>query len=305
MVVPLPFIMNLYSDGAFKENLLEYVNFACKVIDDVTFDACYDNNLSIDLFTEHNGYGIMKMIHDDLHPMKHVSHVDSDLDADKNHTLDDVAHIVEDFEHEDDGNVNIPRMTTDDPWLNKLVGNGNYIGQTKNPNGLQGNFLLEVENTDNEQVEPNFKVKNYVCYPSFNPNTPWNECKPMLGMKFESRQQLKHMLSNYVVQHGYKLWYMHNDHNKVLVLCGRDVNEGNCASYKGALVTYKWIAQQYVRGYDDVSLKVGVDLPTHESTVAAKPKPTRSKKSKPTQNPNKIRIYQKNKADLKESTFRN
>ncbi|GJZ00907.1 hypothetical protein Tco_0518336 [Tanacetum coccineum] len=305
MVVSLPFIMNLYSDGVFKENPLGYVNFACKVIDDVTFD-------------EHNGYDIMKMIHDDLHPKKHVSHVDSDSDADKNHTLDDVAHIVEDFEHEDDGNVNIPRITTDDPRLNKLVGNGNYIGQTNNPNGLQDNFLLEVEYTDDEQ--------------------------------FESQQQLKHMLANDVVQHGYKLWYMHNDHNKVLVLCGRDVNKGKCAGYKGkkpkevdsdqfksskqgskkkydgkkpkqvnekisktskdswakkkehdnkmvskqghclfmlnytlgALVTYKWIAQQYVRGYDDVSLKVGVDLPTQESTVAAKPKPTRSKKSKPT-----------------------
>ncbi|GKD04268.1 hypothetical protein Tco_1179242 [Tanacetum coccineum] len=119
-----------------------------------------------------------------LHPKKHVSHVDSDSDVETNHPLDDVAHVVEQFEHEDEGNVNIPRMTTVDPWLNKLVGNGNFLGQTKNPNpNLQGRFLLEVEDPNDEQVESKFKAKKNVAYPSFNPDKPWNECKPMLGMR--------------------------------------------------------------------------------------------------------------------------
>ncbi|GKA93038.1 hypothetical protein Tco_0815024, partial [Tanacetum coccineum] len=30
--------------------------------------ACYENNLKIDLFTEHNGYAIMEMIDEELHP---------------------------------------------------------------------------------------------------------------------------------------------------------------------------------------------------------------------------------------------
>ncbi|GJR32319.1 hypothetical protein Tco_1108551 [Tanacetum coccineum] len=99
-------------------------------------------------------------------------------------TLYDVAHVVEQFEHEDEGNVNIPRMTTVDPWLNKLVGNGNFLGQTKNPNpNLQGRFLLEVEDPNDEQVESKFKAKKNVAYPSFNTDKPWNECKPMLGMR--------------------------------------------------------------------------------------------------------------------------
>nr|GEU48697.1 hypothetical protein [Tanacetum cinerariifolium] len=56
----------------------------------------------------------------ELHPKKPVSHVDSDSNIKTNHLLDDVAHVVEKFKHEDEVNVIIPRMTTNDPWLNKL-----------------------------------------------------------------------------------------------------------------------------------------------------------------------------------------
>ncbi|GJX84459.1 hypothetical protein Tco_0335233 [Tanacetum coccineum] len=50
------------------------------------------------------------------------------------------------------------------------------------------NFLEahEVEDPDDEQVESKFKAKQDVSYPSFNPDTPWDECKPVLGMRFES-----------------------------------------------------------------------------------------------------------------------
>ncbi|GJX25814.1 hypothetical protein Tco_0232110 [Tanacetum coccineum] len=106
------FTVKLYHDGVFQVNPLEYVQFDNKVIDDVSFDvsthalklletnenlcsfvkACYENNLKIDL---------------------------SDSDVETNHPLDDVAHVVEQFEHEDECNVNILRMTTNDPWLKK------------------------------------------------------------------------------------------------------------------------------------------------------------------------------------------
>ncbi|GJT42512.1 hypothetical protein Tco_0951227 [Tanacetum coccineum] len=124
MVVPLPFIVNLYHDGVFRVNPFQYVNSDSKVIDDVSFDgmsfkdffgtvrrlvivspismyykitsdpltalkliktnedlcsfvkACYENNFKIELFTEHSGYKIKAMIAEELHPKKHVSHVD-------------------------------------------------------------------------------------------------------------------------------------------------------------------------------------------------------------------------------------
>nr|GEY11954.1 hypothetical protein [Tanacetum cinerariifolium] len=207
MVVSFPFTVNLYHDGVFQVNPLEYVNFDSKVIDDVSFDgslfdsmyykilsdplialkllktdedlcsfvkACYENNLKIDLFTEHNGYDIMDMIYEELHPKKHVNHVDSDSDVETNHPLYDVAHVVEQFKHEDESNVNIPKMTTDDTWLNKLV-------------------------------ESKFKA-NRMCLILVSILTH-------LGM---SANRVRN----------------ENDHNKLLVFCSRDVSEGKCAAFK-------------------------------------------------------------------------
>nr|GEX62913.1 hypothetical protein CTI12_AA507900 [Tanacetum cinerariifolium] len=150
-----------------------------------------------------------------------------------NHPLDDVAHVIEQFEHDHKVNVKIYRMTTDGTWLNKLVGNGTFIEHIENSNpNLQGRFLLKVEDPDDELVESKFKAKKNVSCPSFNPDTHWNECKPVLGMRFESPQQL-HMLANYGVQHGYQLWYIQNDHNEILVFYGRNVSEGKRAGLKG------------------------------------------------------------------------
>ncbi|GKA37526.1 splicing factor [Tanacetum coccineum] len=79
-----------------------------------------------------------------------------------------------------------------------------------------------------------FKVqKNGISYPSFDPDTPWDQCTPVLGMKFETPLQLKNCLANYGVKNGYQLWYMQNDSSKLLVKCGRDVSKGKCAGMKG------------------------------------------------------------------------
>nr|GEU40707.1 hypothetical protein CTI12_AA105810 [Tanacetum cinerariifolium] len=82
--------------------------------------AFYKNNLKIDLFIEHNGYDIMEMIDEELHPKKLVGHVDSDSNVKTNQPLDDEAHVVEQFEHEN-----------------------------------KGRFLLEVEDPDDEQNDHN------------------------------------------------------------------------------------------------------------------------------------------------------
>ncbi|GJX57668.1 hypothetical protein Tco_0287565 [Tanacetum coccineum] len=122
MVVSLPFTVKLYHDEVFQVNPLEYVHFESRVINDVSFDGMSfkDFFATIRRLVIHNGYDIMGMIDEELHPKKPVSYVDSDSDVETNHPLDDVAHVVEQFEHEIEGSVNIPRMTTDDPWLNKL-----------------------------------------------------------------------------------------------------------------------------------------------------------------------------------------
>ncbi|GJY90158.1 hypothetical protein Tco_0505354 [Tanacetum coccineum] len=86
---------------------------------------------------------------------------------------------------------------------------------------------------DDNQIDPVYKVKNRVVYPAFDPDIPWDKMEPILGMRYETPQQLKMALANYGVVHGYQLWYMKNDWRQVLVYCGRNVVEGKCAGKKG------------------------------------------------------------------------
>nr|GEW07981.1 probable 6-phosphogluconolactonase 4, chloroplastic [Tanacetum cinerariifolium] len=58
---------------------------------------------------------------------------DSDFeDVIKGDNLDDVKDIV-DFQTEGDENVDIPKLSIDDPWLNKLVGKGRFVGEMEGP----------------------------------------------------------------------------------------------------------------------------------------------------------------------------
>ena len=69
-------------------------------------------------------------------------------------------------------------------------------------------------------------------YPSYNPDTPWDEFVPILGMKFENPEQLKLALADYGVKHGYQLWYYRSDYKSLLVHCARDISLGRCAGRK-------------------------------------------------------------------------
>ncbi|PWA61291.1 hypothetical protein CTI12_AA374350 [Artemisia annua] len=89
------------------------------------------------------------------------------------------------------------------------------------------------EDPDQNTIDPAYKVKKGVIYPTFNPDVPWNQMKPILGMRYEDSQQLKFALANYGVANGYQLWHMKNDWRSVLVYCGRNVDEGRCAAKKG------------------------------------------------------------------------
>ncbi|GJT28444.1 hypothetical protein Tco_0908719 [Tanacetum coccineum] len=221
-------------------------------------------------------------------------------------------------------------MTTDDPWLNKLVGNGSFIRQNENP------------------------VLTYK-----------NECKPVLGIKFESLQQLKNMDANYGVQNGYQLWhwlvyasafikvkvrrgdqsfsvnlhtmkcvwdmwqlsgipcvhvmtgYMHMKMNLDLGIneCRGGSSDGSSSivssrggvrkrgrgsSKKGNSISRNGFIQGLrdesdEMAHDKEDVVVGTDLPTQESTLAENLKHTGSKKSKPAPDPNQMRFFHKNR----------
>nr|GEY06199.1 hypothetical protein [Tanacetum cinerariifolium] len=120
-------------------------------------------------------------------------------------------------------------ISTSDPFLNKLCsarimfrGTTEYI-QTETP-------LIDP---DENQIDVVNKVKSGVHYPAFDPDIPWDKMQPILGMRYETPQQLKLALANYGVANGYQLWYMKNAWREVLVYYGRDVEEGRCAGKKG------------------------------------------------------------------------
>ncbi|GJX06457.1 flavonoid 3'-monooxygenase-like protein [Tanacetum coccineum] len=148
--------------------------------------ALYENGSIINLYCEHNGYDIMEMIQDQLAPKDQLVKTTFKCNADDvAHTsyenLDDLKDIV-DFEVEGEENIVITRNTTDDPWLNKLVGNGTFIGQTDDAtSNLGGRFNHEENDPEDDIVDPKFKAKPFVRYPSFDPSTLWDQCQLVLG----------------------------------------------------------------------------------------------------------------------------
>ncbi|PWA79084.1 hypothetical protein CTI12_AA209650 [Artemisia annua] len=215
----------------------------------------FDNGCKVELYVEHYGYDILE---------------DAQIDA-----------IVSEEDEESDSEIELenikeyvgPEHTElRDPFLIKLVG-GRYIRDddvSKPANLGEGSASASRENEDEQiEVDDRFKVKEGYSYPVFDPNVPWDQMIPLLGMKFEHPDQLKECLINYGVKHGYQLWFKRNDYRNVAVLCGRNVEEGrlwagwmqNEATFQiktlipnhtcsrnydlGSLVTYKWLAKQF------------------------------------------------------------
>nr|GEW51481.1 zinc finger, PMZ-type [Tanacetum cinerariifolium] len=130
------------------------------------------------------------------------------VDDDAPSTYENLKYLndVVDFEVEGEVYVVIPKNITDDPWLNKLVGKGNFIGHTDDPiANLGGRFIHEENKPEDDIVDSKFKSKKNILYPLFDLTTPWDQCNLVLGIKFENLLQLKNI----------------------------DVAEGKCAAFKG------------------------------------------------------------------------
>nr|GEW80811.1 hypothetical protein [Tanacetum cinerariifolium] len=122
------FMVDLYHNGLFASNPLRYLAGEHRVIKDINFEALFENDCRLDMYTEHQGYDVLEMINDDRHC---EDKSDSDFeDVKKGDNLDDVKDIV-DFQTKGEENVNIPKLSIDDPWLNKLVGKGREVNAGK------------------------------------------------------------------------------------------------------------------------------------------------------------------------------
>ncbi|GJX77529.1 hypothetical protein Tco_0324340 [Tanacetum coccineum] len=121
--------------------------------------------------------------------------------------------------------VIIKNLTTHDDFLNRLCSTGGlFRGGLPKPGSSLPN--IPEDDPDGSTIEPQFKVKRGIVYPVFNPDIPWNQMEPVLGMRYNDSEQLKLALCNYGVAHGYQLWFMKNDWKSLLVLYGRRIQEG-------------------------------------------------------------------------------
>ncbi|GJU23261.1 hypothetical protein Tco_1156603 [Tanacetum coccineum] len=126
-----------------------------------------ENDFKMDIYTEHNGYNVMEMIRND----NLIDEVDDPpfSDTESQDSLGDVKEVA-DFQTEDDSNVEIPKISSDDPWLNKLVGKGKFIGHMDDPiPNLNGRFMIEIDDPEQEVIDSQYKAKKEVQYPAFDP----------------------------------------------------------------------------------------------------------------------------------------
>ncbi|GJX48599.1 hypothetical protein Tco_0273789 [Tanacetum coccineum] len=165
----------------------------------------FGNGFQIDMYLDHFGYDIMEMVEYDRNEELRKTRIKAELDSsdDDYHYSDDDLEEIEnvDFHTEGDDSVVIKNITTQDPFLTKLCsarilfrGNVEYGLNEETP---------QVDPDDN-QIDPVYKVKKGVVYPAFDSNIPWDKMEPILGMRFETPQQLKMTLANYGVAHGKK-----------------------------------------------------------------------------------------------------
>ena len=149
-------------------------------------DATYSNDGKISIYIDHAGEDIMEWIQEE-----------NDEEGDVESVLsDDVDSVLSDdvsVDHEvDDEVIQIPSSV--DPFLSR----NNLI-----PAGGVGD---EVEDS-----VPKFPIHD--------PNQKWDTMKPVLGMRFSDRYEVKQMLTNYAVFNGYELYYEKNESSRLLVRC--------------------------------------------------------------------------------------
>ncbi|GKC26113.1 zinc finger, CCHC-type containing protein, partial [Tanacetum coccineum] len=186
------------------------------------------NGGHIDVYVEHHGYDIHDWFAKDNDDLE-------DYDEDEC-VLDDISSFVEEPQFIGEEEVIIPNRCTSDPFLNRLCKTDpkKTTRNTFGTNERNENALALVEDEQEDQsVDPIYKIKPGIVYPDHDPDQHWKDMVPILGMKFKDHEEMKMMLANYGVANGYQLWYKRNDYKSLLVLCGRNVEEGRCASKVG------------------------------------------------------------------------
>ncbi|KAL8192231.1 hypothetical protein R6Q57_027898 [Mikania cordata] len=123
----------------------------------------------------------------------------------------------------------------DDPFLSLLC-------YDKNDENEDDVITIEDWSASEQDNESNSDENHEhdVVYPFYGPNLV---IKPIVGMKFESPSQLKESLIDYGVSNGYPLVFLVNDHNRLLVRCGKEETEDDGDGNKKKYNFYNGLAR--------------------------------------------------------------
>ena len=182
----------------------------------------YENKWVVDLYAEHMDDDAL-----DIRDHAETNNVDLGNESSDGYCSSDEEDYGDvEFFTEGDDNVEIKVVTTKDPFLLKLCSNsGHYKGFIDEAVNEPAREVID----DPDNIDPKYRAKSGIIYPRHDPTLQWDKMEPVLGMRFETNEQLKLALANYAVANGYQLWFMRNDWKQLLVYCGRDVQSGRCA----------------------------------------------------------------------------
>lgn len=172
---------------------------------DIDFKQCkaqgHLNGGRISMYIDRHDYDVLEWIAeetinlDDVEFRSELYGTDGEQDDEIEGEEDEEDHTLAGdcpMEHEIDEDKITTKTSHDDPFLNVLVTNTNDEGKSANN-----------------------------MFPSHNPLVDWKEMKPVCGMRFQDKEQLRNLLTNYSVAHGYDLYFETNDKFRVVVRCGR------------------------------------------------------------------------------------
>ncbi|GJX73644.1 hypothetical protein Tco_0312239 [Tanacetum coccineum] len=137
----------------------------------------YENKWFVDLYIEHFDYDVLDFLNQVMSIIQlHYESSDEYYSSDEVEEFDYV-----DFHTEGEENVVIKNLTTQYPFLNKLCSNhGTFRGFIDEPIPIDQE---PIEDPDDANISPLFKVKRGVSYPKHEPTIPWNKMQPILGMR--------------------------------------------------------------------------------------------------------------------------
>ncbi|GJR91418.1 splicing factor [Tanacetum coccineum] len=207
--------ITLHHDGVFVPNPCKYVNGRIKVLNETRFEEMQVGELFeiINKLTLSNAKHIyyclpgttltlgireIKTYSDMVEFMRLGYENDNRMELYTEHHGYDVL----EYSHNDNlvGDHASDNEQSDDP---------DYEGES-DPENIDFH-TKEADDPEDEIIDGMHKADKGIKDPAYDPEQPWNENKPVLGMRYESPQQLKHALANYGLANGIKLWYYRND----------------------------------------------------------------------------------------------